>query len=1504
MSTWINKKFLSLSEKVIENVIDSFTNKNTHLENIQNIQETQLGKIISKVISSKYFFKNDDIYYNAKELEFKWEVNKKWKKRGIKKKKKKKKIQNEVEKQDLKKFNNIYSYMYDNNENELNRTDLNIDEMHYSNPLNLNKEYHIEDSNRCEENEKGFNSQLEHNNTYNQNISNDIKNKTFHETPNFESNHFPKINNWKNGGENDGENGGENDGENDSNKSKSSTCINFLECLSINKYKLYNNNSYNLGSSSYISSKNDENMLSSELSKIYNQSSNSNIFNNQEKKYTILKQRNLCKMNLFIKEAKLLFYNKTTNINNISIYCTTIIEKKKYIGQQRRLSFKTLPINNLIINEYINHGVKDIYSDIIINIKYKNNVKNKNKKNVKDDITIGRIIIPLFLLLNTYRCKIKKIKNKMRYCTKCFLWLHIFPCNNKLFNYKFFKPVEGFEGYGMINPLSTLGFLNLKIKIVFKKNPLLLTLYSNIRKPLFYYKLPKQFEPLYCQYYTENFFVYIKNLPTWIYKFFYIFNPYCIEPIQLNYYDYIFVLFFWLFFFRLIVFSPFFHFFIHIFFCLFFISLSYKYGSTQNRENDYSRYDFKPLNIKGDNKRNSKFYGYIQKINGKRNLPHSQEAKDIQFYDKKVGGVLESMHDIDFDYCKCPDISKNNDKSNIPCINTITSLSVFPDNINGKEFEGNVNEHIVDNDLEKKYIISNEIKKKKKISNIENNSSPTISNLSSFSKSTISLPKSGIIKLEENCFKKNNHNFESDIKYDKLEVEYREEVGDIKINNKSVEKNKKEHNVTNFAKKIQNMMIDGTKTNTINMNNWNTNVNKFINLFTKKGDGQNGDGQADDFQTDDDSDNRDKSSEKYKDNILIFNKNKDNSVGDKKDVYLLYDSGSNTINKCPNKISINSSKNSKNDEHDSYQVENDSEVDNTSESGGADYFGNSEKNENNIEKYQNNIEKNQNNSEKNENNIEKYKKIENHFSENCGKSKIKNNLQNCKNYATPLFDTADNPFMSSNNLLESRFLKKNALLDAFKNSNDNSIGNYNKNESNLIKKKSQIKQSVKSPFHNFYLSIKSINDKDVSIFSNHIGVPNIQLLLSRFIILITCAQTFTGIFTMIYEKINYALNWNFNFYTINNIIILFILCYSISFILYILSFIPLSIYRFIFFIIISILIVKSYEFTEDGQRARLYFKNKKIKNKYLNVFKKKIAKTIIHILKGKKKYYAEWILYFYKIIYNFIFNLIIYTKFIIFFLKNWITRLLILKDIEHIKIARLQGFKNLYFFIHNRMIDRQNFLITENSNNIKNFGNIQLSNNSNQLKPFENYKKNIEDENVPKDNNILSAIVGNKKNNNNNDSNNDSNKNILRNPLYENYKNIDLCIYSSSENDNNSISSQYINEHNKNNNNLEKFKDEMDMEYDDNISISQMTDNGNMNINVDIFLHYYFKKKKQDIFNNFININRNYTNIYKDINILNNGEEHKINNLYYADYINDEHNYSSSYDNNKRTKRF
>lgn len=71
-------------------------------------------------------------------------------------------------------------------------------------------------------------------------------------------------------------------------------------------------------------------------------------------------------------------------------------------------------MNNLIINEYINHNIKDVYTDIIINIRY------KNRKKEKEDIILGRAIIPLFLILNTYKWKIKKIKNKIRYCTKCF----------------------------------------------------------------------------------------------------------------------------------------------------------------------------------------------------------------------------------------------------------------------------------------------------------------------------------------------------------------------------------------------------------------------------------------------------------------------------------------------------------------------------------------------------------------------------------------------------------------------------------------------------------------------------------------------------------------------------------------------------------------------------------------------------------------------------------------------------------------------------------------------------------------------------------------------------------------------------------------------------------------------------------------------------------------------------------------------------------------------------
>lgn len=101
----------------------------------------------------------------------------------------------------------------------------------------------------------------------------------------------------------------------------------------------------------------------------------------------------------------------------------------------------------------------------------------------------------------------------------------------------------------MLNPLYTLGFLNIQIKIIFKRNPLFLTFLSNIRKPLFYYKLPVQFEPLYCQYYSENLYVYAKNIPLWIYKFFYIFHYKRLEMISLNCYDYICILIFWLFFF-------------------------------------------------------------------------------------------------------------------------------------------------------------------------------------------------------------------------------------------------------------------------------------------------------------------------------------------------------------------------------------------------------------------------------------------------------------------------------------------------------------------------------------------------------------------------------------------------------------------------------------------------------------------------------------------------------------------------------------------------------------------------------------------------------------------------------------------------------------------------------------------------------------------------------------------------------------------------------------------
>ncbi|GAB66694.1 hypothetical protein PCYB_094780 [Plasmodium cynomolgi strain B] len=695
MSTWINKKLISISEKVIENVIDSFANKNTPIDNIQNMQgvstpmhqtenssahilslpfgaslippqkknthtsQTQLGKIISKVISSKYFFKNDDICYNSRNLDFNWNMKNisKRRKKRIRKDKVKRIKQRTSEGRRSKRgsnsrrvhghstqedkdadckedsYNNIYI-------NSRSPNYLNIDESYIGTcpSLNANKAGEGEDN----EKETWLKKDINTCNSSVQSIVSEAPEGITSVNSNAASSYGSCAEYTTDGSRgsskrNSQGTSGSNSGGTSPRSSQESVRDNSEEA------SLYLSTSASVSSEANESSSGGSSKRITSSSEVAQRESsfNSNQYAEARENYMMQKQAHLCKVTLFIKEAKLLFFNKNVSISDISIFVTTIMEDKKYVGKLRKLSSRTLPMNNLIINECIKHNVKDIYTDIVINIKYRNRKKNN------EEITLGRVIIPFFLLLNTYRYKIKRIRNRIKYCTKCFLWLHIFPCNNKLFNYKFFKPVEGFEEYGMLNPLYTLGFLNIKMKIIFKKNPLLLTLYSNMRKPLFYYKLPVQFEPLYCQYYSENFFVYVTQLPIWLYKFFYLFNPRRVEMIPLNCYDYVCILSFWLFFFRLIVISPFFLIFVHFFFCLIFISLSYKFGHVDSGPSSMA-YNFRPVHMK-------KKPPHWNPGHAKSPQPHQilppENRRNVRFFNSKRREVPLSANDIDSNYC-------------------------------------------------------------------------------------------------------------------------------------------------------------------------------------------------------------------------------------------------------------------------------------------------------------------------------------------------------------------------------------------------------------------------------------------------------------------------------------------------------------------------------------------------------------------------------------------------------------------------------------------------------------------------------------------------------------------------------------------------------------------------------------------------------------------------------------------------------------------------------------
>ncbi|GAW81185.1 hypothetical protein, conserved [Plasmodium gonderi] len=1634
MSTWINKKLISISEKVIENVIDSFTNKNTPIENIQNIQGTQLGKIISKVISSKYFFKNDDICYNSRNLDFNWHVkNRTYKRKKKRGKDKIKRIHKKLLDERRRKINSkrrryIGNKTKDENEDECKEDSysnicinskgpnyLSIDESYIgtSTQLSVNKPC------EAEENEKEISLKKEV-----MTCKSSVQ-SVFSEIPDW----MTSVNSNAASGygscvENTSDSYHSNYGANSDCTSRRSCNRKFRERSRGSSFENSAHTSLNLSTSESVSSSLNESLsLCSSRNKTSTgeqreSSLNSNHHSEARENYVMLKQSHLCKLNIFIKEAKLLFFNKNVSINDISIFVTTILEDKKYVGKLRKLSSRTLPMNNLIINEYINHNLKDIYSDIVINIKYKNRKKNN------EEIILGRVIIPLFLVLNTYKYKIKNIRNKIKYCTKCFLWLHIFPCNNKLFNYKFFKPVEGFEEYGMLNPLYTLGFLNIKMRILFKKNPLFLTLYSNMRKPLFYYKLPIQFEPLYCQYYSENFFVYVTNLPIWVYKFFYIFNPKRVEMIPLNYYDYVFILSFWLFFFRLIVFSPIFHISVHFFFCLIFISLSYKYGKINYCHN--MNYNFRPVQVKRRSHRN---FNHERNNNQMISIFHPENRRNVHFFNKRREISL-TANDVDSNYC-CKyegEVSLLKDFPHSSALSSkegetykaetlICSSRMVGSNLETphdeiltkvKEKEGkfghNVSERDVmirqyglkNDDFLKLIVTDDDMKSvpsekennwlnKKCIhgkdeefsGDTENgmvsihndfNSNSSFNGGDSFYKPVNQNNDSeryvAQLQIEENCFlkesalynndeetkeiaKKIEKKIEKEIENESRENEKKkkkEKKGIIDfMNNTPDEINNKINNVTKFAKRLQNMMFDSMDKKPLDFFNVGSHGNGLSSLFNginerrKKSDKDSTKGENSNYQIGNMNQGDNTREVEQEENYQV----KDKTMEVTKNIMKGRSQRENDILQFKKKnakgLEITMHKNNRiektREENEQRNRRNNTCVLHSSNKG--EYTD-----------YSVLVSSSCNNGM--DSNVMQ-QSVMNFNDEGFSNCKEVNNSQivngNCNNRNDLFIPSSGNlegegsHCSHSNNSGESKFSKKNYSFDTFKN-NLTSCANEEKsyfgtrNDTNMtsekkdkfpFKKKYAFMPIVKSPFHNFYLCFSSVDNKQIPIFSNNMDVPNVHLLLKRFITLITLTQNFTGVFTMIYEKLNYAFNWDFTFYTFVNLVILFFICYGVSFILYVLSHIPLFFYRFLFFLLVSMILIKSYEFTEVGYKASLYYQKvsrkrspwwrltwRLISKKWCRTVWKKIkwklkakgkrdsefntyeepsedrngrAAFIIDLVKrffrSKKRSIQHAIVRnfqkVYKCIYKLLGKVTVYLYFCIFFLKNWLTRMLILKDIEHMKIAKMQGYKNLFFFIHDRMLKKD-----------KNIQNFMKSNETSQS----NGNKHNSD--------VLGGTFKRVRDNKSFFNEEEKHKNFLNQQIYNNYKNVESCIYSSSDKESLSVENYH---HNIEHLDYEHYNNDCDNYDDDRESLSQLTDNGMMNVNVDIFLHYYFKKRKYDLFNNFININRNHLYSYKDINLLYSNDDKKINHINYAEYMNNENNYSSSYDNNKK-KRF
>ncbi|KFH08534.1 putative transmembrane protein [Toxoplasma gondii MAS] len=99
-------------------------------------------------------------------------------------------------------------------------------------------------------------------------------------------------------------------------------------------------------------------------------------------------------------------------------------------------------------------------------------------------------------------------------------WVQLFPDNHKLSERKYLRPVKGFEEFGMKNPLSTLGFLHVTVAFEWTRRPSISPLLSCLLPPSQLWVVPLKPEPHYVESFSQRCKDAFSEPPRWIDLFF------------------------------------------------------------------------------------------------------------------------------------------------------------------------------------------------------------------------------------------------------------------------------------------------------------------------------------------------------------------------------------------------------------------------------------------------------------------------------------------------------------------------------------------------------------------------------------------------------------------------------------------------------------------------------------------------------------------------------------------------------------------------------------------------------------------------------------------------------------------------------------------------------------------------------------------------------------------------------------------------------------------------